>query len=272
MKKSLPAQMNEAPLWVGRIFLRPGRLLYVGAIGPTDPHAHHAFQIARGLSGPITFVGALGERLDAAAAVIPPDTLHATAGATASGWMMYVDPDDPVGRRLRRTTEAGASPREWAEAARPLRDMAGPLPQRWDEVDVLEAAVFEALAVPVAVPRPLHPAVGRALRAINDNLCSDVSLATVAVAARLSPGRLSHVFTAEIGIPLRRYVLWRRLMRTASEVQGGASWTDAAHAAGFTDSPHMNHTFRRMFGLAPTDMHRAVEWVVAAEDPARALR
>ncbi len=261
--------MSHATRWVGRIFLRPGRLLYVGAVGPSDLHSHHAFQIARGLSGPITFVGALGERLDVAAAVIPPDTLHATAGATASGWMMYVDPDGPIGRRLRRTTKASSSPQQWSERAHALRDLLEPLPQRWDEVDRLEVAVMKALAVPTTLPQPLHPAVGRALRAIGDNLGGDVSLATVAAIARLSAGRLSHVFAAEIGIPMRRYVLWQRLMRAAIEVQAGGSWTDAAHAGGFTDSPHMNHTFRRMFGLAPTDVHRAVEWVVGAEGLAR---
>lgn len=258
--------------WVGRIFLRPGRLLYAGAIGSSDAHAHHAFQLARGLSGPITFVGSVGETFDAPAAVIPPDTLHATAGVTASGWMMYVDPDDAVGQRLRRTVEAGASPRQWAEAAQPFLHLAGSPPARWDEVEALEVAVFEALAIPTVMPRPLHPAIGRALRAIADNLRGEVSLAAVAAAARLSTGRLSHLFTEEIGIPFRRYVLWRRLMRAGSEVQGGASFTSAAHAAGFADSPHMNHTFRKMFGLAPTDVHRAVEWVVAAEDLARPPR
>lgn len=261
--------MHATMPWVGRIFLRPGRLLYVGAIGSSNPHAHHAFQIARGLSGPIAFVGPLGERLDAPAAVVPPDAVHATAGTTASGWMMYVDPDDSIGRRLRRTTGAGGSPRQWAEAGRALLQLAGAPPTCWDQVDALELAVFDALAIPRVLPRPLHPALARALRTISDDLGSDVSLATVAAAARLSPSRLSHLFTLELGIPFRRYVLWRRLMRAGSEVQGGATLTAAAHAAGFADSPHMNHTFRRMFGLAPTDVHRAVEWVVAADTPAR---
>lgn len=259
---------TTARRWVGRVFLRPGRLLYAGAIGSSDAHAHHAFQLARGLSGPITFVGSLGEMFDAPAAVIPPDMFHATTGVTASGWVLYVDPDDAVGRRLRRTVKAGASPRHWAEAARRFLHLEGSPPASWDEVEALETAVLEALASPRVLSRALHPAVGRAMRAIDDNLHAKLSLPAVAAAARLSPGRLSHLFTAEIGIPFRRYVLWRRLMRAASEVQGGASFTSAAHAAGFADSPHMNHTFRKMFGLAPTDVHHAVEWVVA-EDVAR---
>jgi AraC-like DNA-binding protein len=254
--------------WIGRIFLRPGRLLYAGMIGPTQPHMHHAFQIARGLSGPIRLVGPLGERLDAAAAVIPPDTHHGIAGATQSGWLMYLDPDDQVGQRLRSATKDRPSPLHWAEAAQPLRNIAAPLPQRWEDVERLERAVLDALAVSVGPPRSLHPAVGRALQVIGENLNSDVSLTAVAAAAHLSPSRLSHLFSSEIGIPLRRYVLWRRLIRAASAVQNGASWTEAAHAGGFSDSSHMNRTFRRMFGLAPTDVHRDVEWTTAATEPA----
>lgn len=152
-----------------------------------------------------------------------------------------------------------------------IRTLAATPPQGWEAVDALETAVFDALGVPRAMPRPLHPAVRRALRAIGDGLRSGISLAPIAAAARLSPSRLSHVFASEIGIPFRRYVLWQRLMRAGSVVQGGASLTQAAHAGGFADSAHMNHTFRRMFGLAPTDVHRSVEWVVVAEDLAHSL-
>ncbi len=32
----------------------------------------------------------------------------------------------------------------------------------------------------------------------------------------------------------------------------GASWTDAAHVAGFADSVHLTRTHKRMFGFEPT--------------------
>ena len=36
----------------------------------------------------------------------------------------------------------------------------------------------------------------------------------------------------------------------------GASWTEAAHAAGFADSSHLTRTHKRMFGLEPTALRR----------------
>jgi AraC-like DNA-binding protein len=81
---------------------------------------------------------------------------------------------------------------------------------------------------------------------------SDVSLEALARAARLSPGRLMHIFTDSIGVPLRPYVAWLKLQRATASIAGGASLSDAAHAAGFADAAHMSRTFRRMFGVAPS--------------------
>ena len=35
-------------------------------------------------------------------------------------------------------------------------------------------------------------------------------------------------------------------------VMAGASWTEAAHEAGFADSAHLTRTHRRMFGIEPS--------------------
>lgn len=49
-------------------------------------------------------------------------------------------------------------------------------------------------------------------------------------------------------------MLWARLNAGLVAVMAGNSWTDAAHAAGFTDSSHLNRTFNRMFGLNPSSV------------------
>lgn len=73
------------------------------------------------------------------------------------------------------------------------------------------------------------------------------------VAGRIgwSTARLTHLFTDQVGLPLRRYVLWLRLMTALRAVADGADLTAAAHAAGFADSAHLTRTCRAMFGLAP---------------------
>ncbi|MCP3140284.1 helix-turn-helix domain-containing protein [Pyxidicoccus sp. QH1ED-7-1] len=65
-----------------------------------------------------------------------------------------------------------------------------------------------------------------------------------------------------MGLPLRPYILWLRLRRAAEHLKHGAPVTQAAHAAGFTDSAHLSHAFRRTFGLTPTEIAGVVEWVL----------
>jgi len=47
-------------------------------------------------------------------------------------------------------------------------------------------------------------------------------------------------------------MLWMRLRAALTEALATGSMTDAAYAAGFSDSAHFTRTCRTMFGLPPT--------------------
>jgi len=68
----------------------------------------------------------------------------------------------------------------------------------------------------------------------------------------LSEGRFRHLFAREMGIPFKRYVLWRRIRMASRVLATGASATHAAHSAGFADSAHFSRTLKAMFGISPT--------------------
>ena len=53
----------------------------------------------------------------------------------------------------------------------------------------------------------------------------------------------------ETGLPFRRWILWRRLMRSVERMATGETLTSAALQAGFSDSAHFSRTFLRMFGV-----------------------
>ena len=79
---------------------------------------------------------------------------------------------------------------------------------------------------------------------------STVTLSDAAAVAGLSNGRARHLFVEHTGLPFRVYVLWLRLMKAVQVYSTGESLTEAAHAAGFSDSAHLSRTFRRMFGIS----------------------
>jgi AraC-like DNA-binding protein len=53
-------------------------------------------------------------------------------------------------------------------------------------------------------------------------------------------------------MPLRTYVLWRRLLQVWTLLMQGQSLSQAAHAVGFADSAHLSRTSRTMFGTTPS--------------------
>jgi AraC-like DNA-binding protein len=78
------------------------------------------------------------------------------------------------------------------------------------------------------------------------------SLAELARKVELSESGFMHLFTTEIGIPLRKYVQWKRVKSAALEVQRGLSLTNAALAAGFSDLGHFSKVYKSMIGLMPS--------------------
>ena len=94
--------------------------------------------------------------------------------------------------------------------------------------------------------------VAQCLTAIGEHLHQPLRLATLASGSNVSESWLTHRFTKEVGLPIRRYVLWQRLRCAVELGLKGATLTDAAHAAGMSDSAHLSRTFREMFGVAPS--------------------
>jgi AraC-like DNA-binding protein len=99
---------------------------------------------------------------------------------------------------------------------------------------------------------PSDPRVLAAIEYIRRRIETPITLAEVAKVAHLSPGRFRHLFVAETGMPLRTYVLWRRLLQVWSLLMQGQSLSEAAHAVGFSDSAHLSRTSRTMFGTTPS--------------------
>jgi AraC-like DNA-binding protein len=71
----------------------------------------------------------------------------------------------------------------------------------------------------------------------------------------LSESRFLHLFSKELGIAWRPYLLWRRMICAIQALINGSSATDAAHLAGFSDSAHLSRTFRNNFGMTIRQAH-----------------
>jgi AraC-like DNA-binding protein len=105
---------------------------------------------------------------------------------------------------------------------------------------------------------PDEPQVDERIGAVLDHLRRAPSppptVAALAGLVHLSESRLQHVFREQVGVPIRRYLLWHRYLTAMSHLADGATATAAAHAAGFADSAHFTRTAKSMNGFTPTKM------------------
>lgn len=241
-----------------RLFLWPQRLLLLGPGFDTGFHRHHAAQLCVGLEGALR----LREAPDApwrsgAGFFVAPDQPHQFDAGGANA-ILYLDPESSECARCVQQHAAQPVARLPALAASEvLRQL---LTQGGDERDAglaLRLLLGDVATAPE--PRALNPRLLATLEWIGAHIGGPIRQVELARAMHLSESRLAHLFSAQIGVPLRRYVLWRRLRIATERAIRGESLTAAAHAAGFADSAHLSRSFRAHFGVAPSFLfeHRA---------------
>lgn len=100
------------------------------------------------------------------------------------------------------------------------------------------------------------PRIERVIERIKRSPRECLSVDVMAAEVGLSPSRLLALFKAHVGVPIRRYRLWRRLYQSTLRLSAGCSLTEAAMEAGFADSPHFSRTYLDMIGMQPSLLTR----------------
>jgi AraC-like DNA-binding protein len=240
-----------ASMWV--LGTKPGE----GPYPKTRPHAHHAVQVTLCLRGGFT-LETPDMRVGGPAAAVAPDTKHAFAGEGAVAHL-FIDPEGRRGRELQSVLFARA-PLVALEATAllGLRERllaAFESPRRGDQTLIeLGRAALAQLAPEGSRDQRPDARVRKMSAWAAERLDAPLSLGDAAAHVGLSTGRARHLFVEQTGLPFRTYLVWQRLTRAVQLFSQGASLTDAAHGAGFSDSSHLSRTFRRMFGIPASSL------------------
>jgi len=242
----------------GRILMWEGGSLWLmealpadsGAAKSTDFHAHHAVQL--------TF--SLGARLQVRTrhqnilgnCVVGADVSHALE-AVGLGAILFVEPESRAGRAIAHSLLGKARLAPVPDGV--VDDLIGALKSAYADAGKSDAFLIGigrsiiARLAGLAEPELPDRRVQNIIAQVASRLDNPMTLAAAAKSVDLSPGRLRHLFVEQTGLPFRTYLLWLRLRKAVAVFAGGASLTEAAHQAGFSDSAHFSRTFRRMFGI-----------------------
>ena len=98
----------------------------------------------------------------------------------------------------------------------------------------------------------------RAIELLHEHLDGDLSLASLAKECGLSPGRFMHAFKKSFGVPVRRYLLRKRVEAAKSLLlHSNKSLLTVGLEVGFSDQPAFNRRFREIVGTSPGQWRRA---------------
>lgn len=232
------AGFQESPV-LPRVCVGPARALYIGPGLDLAPHINLAVTIAVAWQQPFALrtwarAGGWSDWRGCEAAVVPSASLHHLRSAGPMAFL-YLDP-------LQDRRSPLTLPELLAGRAR-LRD-AGP--------GVGIDAAFAAFGLDRRVPTDAR--IASVVLEIERRPEAFARLRDAAALAHLSPSRFRARFDREVGLPFRRYRMWRRMAAVMRALAGGGNLTDAALAAGFASSAHLSSAFKRVFGLSASSL------------------
>jgi AraC family transcriptional regulator of arabinose operon len=119
-------------------------------------------------------------------------------------------------------------------------------------VNALETALLWA-ATQVPSPSPLDPRLIRVLEDVGARLAEPLTVTGLAQRAGLSPSRLTHLFTDQLGVPPMRFVERQRMQRARQLLElTSRPVADVARTVGYDDPLYFSTRFRRHAGCSPT--------------------
>lgn len=201
----------------------------------TSIHSHPATEFITAMTGSFSIRTEFDQYPHLTSAVIPGNKLHQVDAANARLSILMVEHHEPLLSRLLNDIQSSDG--------------------FFANIKVLEKdrGFFERLATSNDKYSGYDGRVALALRYL-DNHTIDYRevVPLLCKLTKLSSGRLSHLFKAEAGISIKRYLLWCKLKEAISSYltqQNGM----LAHSldAGFYDQPHFIKSFRSMLGVSP---------------------
>lgn len=244
------AKGRAQPVPEGAVHLWHEGILFLGTGIRNAPHRHFTASIVVGLTGPFPFRAERQRWQRLRGVAVAPNVSQQMDCDGQQVAILQVDPEtEPYSRMARLFAERGPVTVLADDVVDRLVAAIGDPAQPALDAAAIWNLTLDEVAGPWRTPAALDARIAQALDRIKRDFPRAPTVAELAAAVALSPGRLLHLWKDEVGISLRRYVLWLRLRHVVARITVGASLTDAAHDAGFADSAHLSRTFSSMFGL-----------------------
>jgi len=244
------AKNNKKDQFLSCLYFWSGHALFAGYTPDTVLHKHHAVEIFIGIEKPIELISE-GNVYRHHSIILNSGIPHQVSGYDAQKIVIVFDTETIVAQKLIQKYLNQNQITNLDQQLHKIFDqieMPTGTHSSCEQAEILYDIIIRSLLEYDDVTRIIDSRIDLAVQFIRELEIKKVSTKQIADAICLSESRLIHLFKEQVGVPIRRYLLWLRLTEAIRHFLEGKSLTDAAHHAGFADYAHLSRTFRNMFG------------------------
>ena len=238
------------------MYIWNGRTMFIGVIPDNQEHAHHLIQITIGLIRNFTLSHG-GGVFEGRYAMVAPDEPHCVDDHQERQVLIHIDPETAVGQQIKNNYFQNKKVVVFEfKALEPFIEGLQNIEDRTHtcrEAGMLVDRIIRSITGNTVSKNIIDPRIQKTVDLLKQAPVKKISVSELAGTVGLSESRLMHLFTENVGIPIRHYLMWLRLFDAFNLIFRGASFTEAAHHAGFADHAHLSRTFRTMYGMRLND-------------------
>lgn len=244
--------MNARP---AELFLYDDRIAWASAGFQGGETLRPACALLIGAERPLA-VRARGTVLHSHAVLVGPNVARSLDAEDAGFYSLTLDPAHPGCRYLRDTVLAGRGLLDLRGqfdpgVARAVRSaISGGLDcaQSFQLSEKLLRHFFPG----IVEAAPIETRVARVAAWLRRELPARARMSPLGALVQLSAGRLTHLFSAELGLSIRSYLRWVKMSRAIELLGSKRTVTEAAAAIGFADAAHFTRVLRSYYSAAPS--------------------
>lgn len=241
--------------WRGVVMVWDEQAIFLGEAADASIHESPAIKICVALDGSFGLRSYEGDTFtNYTSAIIAPGQSHGIDGRQHRMVMLLLAPETEMAQPLAAIFQAKGITRLNDEVVATIRDICADFETGIVDGSAIRDGIVRAIAGQNQFS--LDERIAQSIEWIRSSRDEGISVAEIAAGVELSESRFSHLFTENVRVPVRRYLLWLRLRDAMHLLAQGTSLTEVAHEAGFADSAHLTRTFRSLLGIAPSALIR----------------
>jgi len=228
------------------IYYKAGVISLIGRIEDNHTHRHHAIQVVVARKPFSAFID--NKTIQSDSIIIPANVPHRIDAGNCHTFL--VEPESQLGNML----QTGLLKKDLFhlnnEIKSGLLELSGSQEQFWADFKLVMAKVSAT-----NLSLSPDPRISQVLEYVQEKMAKhqgeDLTLAKALALSNISESRFLHLFSEQVGISWRQYLLWNKLLAAGRLALTGYNLTDSAYMAGFSDAAHLSRTFKKMFGFSP---------------------